>query len=795
MASTSRCATARSSGATARCKRRAGPPIGGCAGESVGTSIGRPVATGLRVLMRTLMAGRISALIPALLLATCLATPAHADETACSVGQGSLHAALAPLQAAHAAAAAGPARAEAAARLGAVYLQLARLDAAEPLLDEAVAGLAGAARARAWMDRGLLHLARQQPAAAEAAFAAAAGLAGDDAELGLAAALNGARSGTSRTTDTSTAGDADTRAGRLQALAARITGHPGLAPAARARLLINLAGQARDRPGAEGAALAWPAYDEARRLALAEGDARLAAEALDGLAALYETAGRADEALRLTEQGIGQAARLPAPELLMTLEARAGRLARRLGQADLALAAHRRAVQHIESVRNDIPVTYLDGQSSFRLTLEPTYLGLTDLLLQRAAGRQGAEQQALLRQARDTAELIKQTELEDYLRDRCSVGAARQAQALRPAPGTAIYYPIILPDRLELLLETGRGIERRSVAVDGAELRRQVLDFVAALRAGNPLQARAQALYRWLLAPLDEVLAAQQIHTLVGVPDGALRLLPLASLHDGRGWLIERLAVATVPALSLAPAARPQGGLHEPLQALLAGMSEPGPVVDRLPEQVLDSMLDPASDARQRSGAARSSALRDALALPGVKQEINSIAQVLPGTVLLDQGFTLEALRRQLRSGDHRLVHIASHGVFGDSADSTFIMTYDELLTLDGLQALLREGGRRRAPIELLTLSACQTAEGDDRAPLGMSGTALKARARSALGTLWPVADDAAQQVMAGFYRRLAQGRLPRVEALRQAQLELLRQPRRGHPFYWAPFVLIGDWQ
>jgi CHAT domain-containing protein len=148
-----------------------------------------------------------------------------------------------------------------------------------------------------------------------------------------------------------------------------------------------------------------------------------------------------------------------------------------------------------------------------------------------------------------------------------------------------------------------------------------------------------------------------------------------------------------------------------------------------------------------------------------------------------------------LREQAYPIVHIASHGVFGHDIDSTFIMTYDELLTLDGLQALLRRTREHGQPIELLTLSACQTAEGDDRAPLGMSGSALKAHARSALGTLWPVADESAKQVMDGFYRRLAAGGLTRVQALRQAQLALLQQTQRSHPFHWAPFVLIGDWQ
>jgi CHAT domain-containing protein len=330
-----------------------------------------------------------------------------------------------------------------------------------------------------------------------------------------------------------------------------------------------------------------------------------------------------------------------------------------------------------------------------------------------------------------------------------------------------------------------------------------VLTFVSYLRAGLPFRTQAEYLYQWMLSPIDAQLAGQGIKTLVVVPDGVLRLLPMAALHDGSDFVIRRLAVATAPALSLAVPPRRQDA---PLRALLAGVSDPGPVVDKLSAEVVGIVLDqPDLQAVARGGAAaggdaersvaRRKALRDALALPGVKRELEDIARAIAGTSLLNQAFTLAALRQQLLGADYPLLHIASHGVFGDSAETTFIMTYDELLTLDGLQRLLGSGQLRSRPIELLTLSACQTAEGDDRAPLGMSGTAIKARARSALGTLWPVADAAAQQLMGRFYQLLAAGQHSKIGALRQAQIELLDNAKFRHPFFWAPFSLIGDWQ
>lgn len=745
------------------------------------------------------------AAVAALLLAGAVGSAAA---TSCDAGSGPLRLAVVQMQAAFESTVEPLARARAAAALGAAWLKLDRQDEAARLLEQALAGpLPARERAAVLLDLGNLALTQDRHADADAAWTAAAALAPDDAELALATELNRLR--LLAVPDTP---GAAARPARLQAALAR-SATLGDA-AARARLSLNVAAQAATL-GPPAGELAWRAHEQGRVAALAAGDARLAAEAYEGLAALYEAQQRPADALRLVEEGIAHARRANARERLMQLEGQAGRLALGLGDAERALAAYRRAVEHVEAVRSDIPVRYQDGRSSFRDTLEPLYLGLTDLLLRRSDAVSPAERPALLRQARDTVELIKQTELEDWLRSRCGVEANRLAW--KPPAGSALLHAIILPDRLELLLETPSGIERRSAAITGEQLRTDVLDFVAALRERQALGARAEGLYRVLIAPLEPLLAAERIDTLVIVPDGVLRLLPFAALHDGKDWLLRRFAMATLPGLSLMPA--PRGG-RVPLQALLTGMAEPGPVLEKLPRALVDSVLDVAGPTRQggasASGSAaaaagqaaertaertaeraaeRTGALREALALPGVREEIDALARVLPGTVLLDRNFTLQALKARMRASAPPIVHIASHGVFGSSADTTFIMTYDELLTLDGLQSLLRDERPREATLELLTLSACQTAEGDDRAPLGMSGTALKARARTVLGTLWPVADDAAMQVMEGFYRHLVEGKLSRAAALRDAQLALAAKPARSHPFFWAPFALIGDWQ
>jgi len=249
---------------------------------------------------------------------------------------------------------------------------------------------------------------------------------------------------------------------------------------------------------------------------------------------------------------------------------------------------------------------------------------------------------------------------------------------------------------------------------------------------------------------------------------------------------------------------------------LLAGMSEPGAVVDKLTPLLLKTILPPgaASPLQQTapgkravrravaadpaaavdSDVARRDALKKSLSLPGVKSEVENLARITGGETLLDAGFTLDSLRRQVGSGNYRIVHLATHGVFGPTADTTFVMTHDDLLTLDRLQELVRKQSSASARIELLTLSACQTAQGDDRAPLGLAGAALQARAGSALGSLWPVADEAAARLMGDFYALLASTG-NKARALQQSQIALLKDAQFSHPFFWAPFILVGDWQ
>lgn len=707
-----------------------------------------------------------------------------------------------------------------AAAIAASYVQMQQAALAEPYLhfayehaDTAVDKAAHAIALGNWQQN------RGNADAARASYDVAMTLAGSDAGIAISSGLNQLKLD----------GDKLGTTARISSLNAYWQRLPAVSkPQARIRFAINLGAQAKTA-GPAGHALAYQAFDYARQLAQAGQESRLLLEALDQLAQMYEDAHRQDDALALSDQAVLVAQTMEAHDLLIAVEWRRGRILRQRGQTDMAIAAYQRALDHIETIRTDIPVEYQDGKSSFRETLEPVYLGLADMLLQGADQLNAANKDQQLRRARNVLELIKQTELQDYLGDRCAVDSARaNRRSSTLAPGTAIIYPVILPNRMELLVETANGVQHRSIAVSADSLRADVVDFGSSIRDNLSFKPQAKRLYDMLLAPLDSLLQQEKIVTLVIIPDGVLRLLPFAALHDGQRFAIEKYAIAIVPALTLTnTAAREQQVTG--LKTLLAGMSEPGAVVDKLPAVMVEQLLaagpqsvtvattgrqlsrgsftrsmrslpaaKPGTDSSANISATekqqRHQQLQQMLSLNGVDEEIRMLEKLNPGQTLLNAGFTVSSFAGKMKTGDFQIVHIASHGVFGGTADNSFLMAHDDLITMNGLQQLLRAGEKNSRGLELLTLSACETAEGDDRAPLGLSGAALKAHAKSALGSLWPVSDDAASALMVQFYRNLSTPANSKAQALQKAQLELLKNDNYSHPFYWAPFIMVGSW-
>lgn len=504
--------------------------------------------------------------------------------------------------------------------------------------------------------------------------------------------------------------------------------------------------------------------ERAFRAAVATADtlrnSKLSSLAEGSLGHLYERTGRLDDAAALTQRGAFAAQQASAPELSFRWDWQRARLAHRRGQADLALASYRRAVAELQSVRQDIPVEYRDGRSSYRTTFGPLYLEFTDLLLRRAS-HDAVEAPALIREARDTVEKLKETELQDYFRDSCVASfEAKQRSIESIASGTAVLYPISLPDRVELLVSIGNEDRQFTIAVPEASLRHEVRNFRDLLekRETNEYLVPARLLYDQIIRPIEPLLTARHVDTLVIVPDEVLRVVPFAALNDGTNFLISRYATAIAPSLKLVepkPLAAAAG------TALILGISQ---------------------------------SVEGYVRLPNVQREVAAVHAIEGGDVLLNNAFTRSQFETELKSGRYNIVHIASHGQFGSDPSRTFVLAYDGQLTMDALEADIKYGPSRENPLELLILSACETASGDDRAALGLAGVALKAGARSALATLWYINDVASGELVTDFYKALQSGQLSKAQALRAAQLALAADPRFAHPAYWAPFLLIGNW-
>ncbi len=534
--------------------------------------------------------------------------------------------------------------------------------------------------------------------------------------------------------------------------------------------------------------LADRSLSEARDLARSGLDPGLQLESADALAQLYEASGRMAEALQLDRAAIEQAQAFPpaqSEELLMRLEWRSGRLEKSLGHQSAATASYLRAAGYLADIRQDLPIEDDDGRSTYSSLLRPIFADLADLLLTDVDSALPAERKQRLSAVTDVVEVTRQSELQDFLGDRCSVSQGSDARVLDPGAAAAVLYIAVLRDRVELILRLGGEYEHHTTRVSRPELDQLVLTFRHDLlnSASESYREGATRLYQMLIQPFVPALAQSRIRNLVVVPDGSLRLVPFAAFYDGEHFLGQQYAVSSVVGLTLTNLER-RSGVDS--SSLLAGLSEPGPVINKL------AALRYGSRADTRGGTADSQTLKSDLALPGVRAEIRSISAISGNSMLLDGDFTLAKLRAQLATGRYNRLHIASHAFLGDNARDSFLLAFDDVIRLDDLQGLISSPAHP-SDIDLLTLSACDTAEGDERAPLGFAGAAIKAQARTVVGSLWAVNDAATTQFMQSFYRSL--GTHGKAEAIQAAQKTLIQSQSFAHPYYWAPFSLIGDWQ
>ncbi|TAD77385.1 MAG: CHAT domain-containing protein [Sphingomonadales bacterium] len=334
--------------------------------------------------------------------------------------------------------------------------------------------------------------------------------------------------------------------------------------------------------------------------------------------------------------------------------------------------------------------------------------------------------------------------------------------------GEVLLYPILLQDRVELLFvsggEAGARFNRLATAqpVTRAEVARMVDDMVTSMTVGGDERWKdaARGLYDLLVKPIESQLAPGG--TLIIVPDGPLRALPFAALMDADGqYLIERIQLALAPALAYSQPGRDREN------------REPNVVAVSLQREVA---LPAGTFAK----------------LEGTREE--AAAAVGKRGLLIDD-FKAADLSRALSRGNVDILHVATHAAFNGRSDRSFIVANGEAIPLADLRMLIGSGRARGDELDLLVLSACETAVGDDLASMGLAGAAVQSGAESAVASLWPVSDIGTVALMKGFYGQYRAGD-GKAEALRSAQLALIRQSGElAHPSIWAAFTLLGGWR
>ena len=357
----------------------------------------------------------------------------------------------------------------------------------------------------------------------------------------------------------------------------------------------------------------------------------------------------------------------------------------------------------------------------------------------------------------------------------------------------ALFYTLVLDDRLELvLLPPGKPPIRRSVAIKRTELEKMIQDFRRDLQDPNSqVKQTAQKLYSQLIKPIESELQQADVQSIIYAPDGQMRYIPLAALYDGKKWLTERYQINYLTALALTKL-EPES-THDP--RVLAGAFTQGNYSVQAAGQTFNFQ-----------------------GLRFAKTEVEGLGAAIPNTTkLFDKAFNRDAILSQIKN--YSIVHMATHAVFVKGApENSFI------LMGDGNQINLKEIEEWKLPdVTLVVLSACQTALGGDLGNgleiLGFGYQLQRTGVRASIASLWEVSDGGTQTLMDALYARLKSGKMTKAEALHEAQISLITGKNQSsgktkssvkfepgnsgqnarisrnlsHPYYWSPFILIGN--
>ena len=340
---------------------------------------------------------------------------------------------------------------------------------------------------------------------------------------------------------------------------------------------------------------------------------------------------------------------------------------------------------------------------------------------------------------------------------------------------TAIFYPLVLEDRLELILVTATGDPiRRTVSVKKEQLNQAIADFRADVRDASSVDIlnSSQQLYTWLIQPIANDLQKAGVQTIIYAPDGQLRYLPIAALYDGKQWLVELYAINTITAASL------------------TNLGDRSP---KSPPRVLAGAFTTGKYVFEVNGKTFSFT-----GLPFAGKEVENLVAKLPNSAkFIDRDFSVNSTIAKFKQ--YNIIHLATHAAFvtGKPEDS-FVMFGD------GSYASLRDVSTWSLKnVDLVILSACETGLGgklgNGTEIMGFGYQMEYAGAKAAIASLWQVSDGGTQTLMEAFYDVLQDSTLTKAEVLAKAQRSMIHQKSTdnsqsfNHPYFWSPFIIIGN--
>ena len=404
--------------------------------------------------------------------------------------------------------------------------------------------------------------------------------------------------------------------------------------------------------------------------------------------------------------------------------------------------------------------------------VKPLFLELTEILIeQETYAKNDDTKKDLMSHAINILENLKISEYINYYNDDCiSHMSSKSFQLSGIDRHTAILYPVLTHNYMALLVVRNDTtfLVKRNFENTLAKQRfiQKLKSFVLQTSSFSPTSNVKQLsydLYDEIIHPIDNLLTQMDIDTLVIVPQGIFRTLPFSALKDRQTeqYVIQKYALSFSPVLSLT---RMSSRKKHDTTVLLNGLSE------------------------SRHGFK---------SLPHVETELESIHSIADARVLFNNNFTTSNFSDLFTRNRFDIVHCASHGVFGKTPEKTYLLAYDEAITINSLKKMLFNNSIQNNDLDLLVLSACHTAIGDEQSVMGLAGISLKTGVCSAVGSLWAVDDESTSILMQHFYDKLINHQYPKSKALQSAQLSLIEtmgNKKFNQPQYWAPFVLIGNW-